>query len=369
MLALADLPASLTPVKNPTASGLERALACPAYVVLPHVNESGEDAERGNQIHGFIRNVAARMPREEALVRLSPEHRPVCEGIDLARVYGGLSNVRAEVAYALNVETEECRELGINLGRRYPVTSAAEFCGTNDIEGDRLDKIPCVEDVKTGDPVTACAENPQMLFHARARQRRTDATKVEGRIIYIGRAGQVRIDPHMFTSFELDSFEDRLVELREQIAAARARYAATGEVDVSSGDHCRHCAAMLACPKYTALARTMVTDVDAIRERIALMPPEEQAAAWVKARDVKRLVDNVIEGLKSIATQSPIQLQNGKRVGAVSYAKTDFKAELAIALLRQRGATQEEIDACFVESTVTQVRELGSSKKKLAVVR
>lgn len=347
-----------------TASSLERLMACPASAVLPHVAETNDDADRGTEIHSFVRNVSAGMPRAKALALVPKEHLPVCEGIDFGRVCGDLSNVRAEVSYAIDVETSFARELGINLGRHYPTREPAEFAGTNDLEGRRLDDVEVVADVKTGDPVTACRENPQMMFHARARQLRTGAAEVEARLIYIRRDGKVSLDCAMFTAFELDCFEDELSALRARIEDARARFAATGQVSVSTGPHCRYCPAMTACPRYVALARTMAADVADIPARLEMLTPEQQGIAWEKAKAIEKLVEHVLDGLKAIAKQGEFPLPTGKVVKAISFARQDFSRDKTLALLREKGATQAEIEALYTEATVTQVRE-GAGPKQL----
>ena len=347
-----------------TASAVERLLACPASAILPHVSESNDDADRGTEIHAFVRNVAAGMPRAKALALVPKEHHPVCEGIDFDRVCGDLSNVRAEVSYALDVDTGGVREIGINLGRKYPPRRPAEFAGTNDLEGMRFDDVEVVGDIKTGDPVTACQDNPQAKFHARARQLATGAAEVEARLIYIRRDGKVSLDCATFTAFELDCFEDELVALRARIEDARARYVATGQVNVSSGSHCRYCPAMTACPRYVALARTMATDVAEISSRLEMLTPEQQGIAWTKAKEVEKLLEHVLDGLKAIAKQGEFPLPTGKVVKAISFARQGFVQDRAVVLLREKGATQAEIEGCYSETTVVQVRE-GNGPKQL----
>lgn len=361
-----------------TASALERAFACPPSTFLPQVNESNEDADRGSEIHKFVRNVAAGMPIATALLLVPKEHQAVCQGIDFARVCGDLSNVRAEVSYAIDVERSEVRELGINLGRKYPPRRPAEFAGTNDIEGRRIDDVEVVGDVKTGELVTPCRDNPQMKFHARARQLATGASEVEGRLIYIRRDGKVMLDCHTFRAFELETFQDEAVFFIERREAARARYEATGQVTVSTGDHCKYCPAMTACPRYVALARSMVVDVvelgtDVAARGFVTMTPEQMGIAWAKLTDIGRVHDQIKEGLKAMAKQGSFPLPNGKMVRMIEFARSDFSREKAFELMRAKGATQAEIEACYAENTVQQVREgngpkiLGAAPKRKAL--
>ena len=67
----------------PTASSLERAIACPASVALPQIFSGGIDAERGSAIGKFARDVLAREPFEVALERVPrKDWRATCEALD-----------------------------------------------------------------------------------------------------------------------------------------------------------------------------------------------------------------------------------------------------------------------------------------------
>jgi len=331
---------------NPTASSLERALECPASVVLPGVVESSDYAERGHVIHTFVRNVIAGADHAAELAKVvDPAHRATCAAIRFKDLVGDLTNVRAEVSYALDVEDETARVLGLNLGRKYPSLTRTQFAGTNDWEGLRLDGMPVADDLKTGwERVTPCKYNVQAKFHSRAIQLVTGAAEVEGRISYLDSDGSVDVDSHVFTAFELDSFGDELVELPIRIDHARRVYAMTGQVTVKSGDWCKYCPAMPACPKYTALARTMATDIDAIKGRLLIMTPDEQGIAWQRRTEIKNMLEVVDDGLKAIAREHPIPLPDGrKEVRSTDSHSRSFDAGRARALLAEKGATEAEI--------------------------
>jgi hypothetical protein len=350
-------------VINPTASGIERVHECAASHVLPGIATSSSYAKRGTEIAAFIRRVLGGMSREESAKLVTVEAwRATCVHLDFAKLVGDLSQVRGEMAYALDVETDAVRELGSNIGRGYPALSATEIGGTDDIEGMRIDDVPVVIDVKTGQPVTRCQDNPQIKFFARILQLRTGAAEVEGRIAYVREDGQIDRDCYTFSAFELDSFGDELAALVDKVSSARAHLANGGTLTVSSGDHCTYCPAMASCPRYTSLARTMVSDVEQISAQLEMMTPEQQGVAWEKARAIEKLLDVVVDGLKALAKQSPIPLANGKTVKPIDVARRSLVQESALSLLRTKGATAAEIDGCYASSTVVQVREVGGAK-------
>jgi hypothetical protein len=301
-----------------TASGLEREQECPTSAVLsPVVQESSEDAERGNAIHVFCRSVIAGTPRSIALAAV-PEGpwRETCEQIDFGVLCGGVLKVRAEVAYRLDAETDEVTELGINIGRRYPPrTSASQVDGTNDFEGFSISGVPVVTDIKTGFyPVTRCAENPQMQFHARVQMLRHDVDRVEARIAYIDVGGQIGMDTHVFTRFELDTFNDRLLERHERIARANAALKAGERVTVNAGSWCRWCPVKDSCPRYTTLAMSMLGQLRDVKAEWKAMTPEQKAQAYLLARDAREIAERVEEAMKDLARTSPVPLPGGKEL-------------------------------------------------------
>ena len=298
-----------------TASGLEREIECPASAVLsPIVQESGQYAERGNAIHVFCRSVLAGTPRSLALAQVPEgQWRETCEHIDFAVLCAGVFDVRAEVAYRLNTDTEEARELGINLGRRYPPRAANEVDGTNDFEGRDFVGRRVVVDIKTGfNLVTLCRDNPQMKFHAAVQMIIHNVDAVEAKIAYIDVGGAIRWDVHVFTRLELDLYGDVLVARRERIARAKETMRAGGRIEVHAGSWCTYCPAKISCPKFTALAHAMLGDLRDVAQKWGTLTPEQRAVAYLHAAEAKTVADSILESMKGLARTEPITLPGGK---------------------------------------------------------
>ncbi len=355
---------------NPTASGLERVMACPASQVLPAVYDSSVYAERGTQIARFIRSIVGGMPIAQALHAVRPEWRDTCRHLEWKKVVGDLGDVRGEVAYALDVETMETTELGINIGRKYPPLGPTQIAGSDDIEGVRLDGVPVVRDVKSGYlEVTAAEDNPQLKFFALVKMLRTGASEVEAGIRYVSESGHVTSDDHVFTAFDLECFGDELREMVERVADARRRLDAGERLAVSSGAHCRYCPGMAACPRYTALAKTMLPDIAQIASQLNAMTPEQQGFAFSRAKEIETLVGTVLDSLRSIAKQKPIPLGNGKEAAEIRFKRSNFSHDAAIDLLQKKGATAAEIEHLYVTSEVSQVRVVNGPTLKRAPSR
>lgn len=351
-----------------SASSLARVIACPASAVLPAVVTVGDAAERGTDIHAFMRRVLGGVPRSTALEHVSPENRVTCEGIDFAKVVEGLSEVRSEVSYALHAESLEVREIGRNIGRNYPseyvgLDRLPWLPGTLDMEGFRADGVPVVEDFKTGQPVDAAAENPQLFFFALVRRALTGANEVEIRIRYVREDGRTYVDRHVADVFELDSFAADLERTASHVCRLHTGVEKQ-DVTVRPGSQCRYCPAITSCPAHVALARAMSDEITAIDARIREMTPAERGNAWIKAKMIEGLLEHVITGLRECAIAEPTPLPDGKVLRLIESQRRSFVQADAIALLRRLGATQEQIDECYRATTIEQVRATNPEKKK-----
>jgi len=325
-----------------TASALERELACPPSAVLsPTSRSQDDDADRGSVIHVFCRSVIAGTPRAIALAAISARTeeekrwKDTCEQIDFGILCGGLADVRAEVAYRIDTDAETVRELGVNLGRRYPKREPHEVDGTNDFEGRRpLTRRLVVTDIKTGRLVTACKDNPQMKFHAAALMLRHDVDEVEARIAYIGVGGEIEFDVHVFTRLEVDLFLDELRARRERIARANEAIRAGQPFHVQAGEHCTYCPALISCPHHHALAASMLGKLREAHERWGTLTEEEKGAATIHAYECRDLSERIIESMKTMAQATPIDLGKGKVLKATGGGVRIVNAERP----RRRGA-------------------------------
>lgn len=329
-----------------TASALEREMRCPPSAVLPTtVQESGEDAERGHEIHGFIRSVASNVvPRSIALARLGEgPTRETCEQIDFEMLCGDLVDVRAEVAYRITTHGDEddtIVELGLNLGRRYPPREENDTDGTNDIEGwkaGEVGRLRVVRDIKTGwYPVTPCRDNPQMQWHARAQMLRFGVDRVEAAIVYVGVGGELSFDTYVFTRLELDTFADDLIARKARIARANELLKA-GQLHVNADDRwCRWCHAKMGCPKFTSLARAMGGDIDATRARYGTMTLAQKAAIYEDAVRIRDVATMIVDGIRDLARTEPLPLpgnkvlkETGTGVRVVNAPKPDRRRRVA----------------------------------------
>lgn len=347
----------------PSASAIGRALECPASVILPATQVHREDAVRGSSIHRFARLVARGVPIEEAIKHVAPKWQATCWQLDWQTLLGGITEIRSENAFAIDVETQQVRFLGEDIGRDYSSVTATEYPGSEDIGGIDYDGMPVTTDVKTGFlPVTECWENKQIAYFALRIHLETGADRVRGRLAYVREDGSVRLDIHVFTRIELEDFLDELTDLVPRIEEARAQLAAGITPATSSGPWCRYCPAVSVCPSKTALARALGGDTDVVLRELRAMAPEQQGAAYVKAKEIKRLIEMILDGFDDIARRAAFVSRPGKVVKEIAYDKQQFSNAQAIELLHTLGATRAQIDSCYSTRPVRQIREVNDER-------
>lgn len=360
-----DLPADDLP--NGSASHTERTFACPASLVLPRVRRPSPDADRGHGGHRFVRAVLSGIPVEKALESVDESLRSLCRAIDWRKLGADLHDVRGEVSYALDVRARTARELGVDIGRDYAGAASRagaplgewEVPGSDDIEGTRFDGVPVVLDMKFGfGDVTEPEDNGQGLYFGAARSILTGAPEVEFRLARVHTDGGITIQSTVYTRFEIDSYLDEYEEALERVRQTRRVYLARGAVSVAEGTHCNYCDAFDSCPGKQALARSMLGDIVDLHGRIQAMSLEDAGRAWVKAHDeIAPLLKIVIDALKERAGREPIPTRPGKVLREVQSGRRDFSDKAAIALLKQLGATDAQIETLYKTSRFPQVRE------------
>jgi hypothetical protein len=344
-----------------SASSIERMLACPASCVLPQVDSTSDDADAGHAKHAYVNAVLTGTPPADALAKVPADLSDTCARLDWHALGGDLSDVRSEVAYAIDVKKRTARELGVNIGRAYHLHSLGEneIPGSEDIGGVTFDGVPTTVDVKSGwGETTRSDENGQLGFFAAAKHLITGSQVVGVRIAKLRDDGSVTPDASVLSAFEIESFLDELEAGAERVHAARRVYLAGGQVDVSMGAHCRNCPAMTHCPAHTRMALAMVGDTDALAAQVAYLDEAGATRAWLTYKQVKDKLEMVGDALKARARQRGITTDERHWVVERMTTRTAFDKDAAVALLQSFGASAEQIAGLSKESTFGVVREV-----------
>lgn len=321
-----------------SASGLARAIKCPASCALPAVKNESMAATRGIAIHQFLEDSLS-MSKDEALAKLDDaDWRDTCSRIDTSKVFGTAVKIEPEVAFAFSIEKGTARILK-NFRQQRPETAEDEIIGIADLVLTFPDGSMAVFDYKTGyDPILDADENAQLKFLALCIYKLHNLPAVEAGLANIQPDGYITWAKSVYTNDILDNFYATLSKTWFQVKAARGVVAMGIRPNVYQGDHCKYCPAMHSCPAYTSLAKSMVTDIqieDAIN--VNLLSLEEAGQAWEKLKRVQRVLDAVESALKARVTRDGgLPLSDGKFVRVVEMNKEVISVNRAIDILKSR---------------------------------
>lgn len=301
----------------PTASSLERAGRCVGSTILPKADEVSDASTQGTVIHAFLARVAE-VGREEALGDLPEELRETCAAIDLDLLPTSSLEVIPELAIAYDPATGTARELGRNIGRRYPPVHPGEFVGTADIVTMSKAEV-FVGDFKTGRTlITPAKDNPQLRMLGLAAARLFNRRHLRVAIIRITEEGTPFFDSADYDALELDTIEEDLRDLARRIDQAKDLLDLGQPPPVTVGTHCRWCPSLPYCPAQVALVKKLAGEPELVAEDItSALTPESASRAWARLKVVEEVIRRVREGVYAYARDHAIQLPNGLVVGEV----------------------------------------------------
>ncbi len=281
-----------------TASKIELAKQCAAAFALPHTIEVHAGQEDGDDRHDKLEADINKGAIPDALVERWPDF-----------IW------RSEVAYALNADTGESREVGVGIERAYPDLGAGWIYGTADIVGIGPCDEVVVVDRKGFDPsVPRAHRNPQLHMLALAVCRLRGAAAASVAIWH-----EVRpLDVHVLDVLDLDAFQAELAAINRSVLSARDRMRA-GLLSPTPGQHCRYCPAFHSCPAQRALTEQVANDSLAARIEMT-MPFRDDGEASQAYEIYKRLgllYKRLGSALHARANEKPIPIGNGSRIGPV----------------------------------------------------
>jgi hypothetical protein len=313
----------------PTFSELPRRFRCAATDVLARVNTFSEDSLAGDARHTFFRRMKELLQAEKPLllpeareVALSeiedPVHRETIGAFPLEALERlELGSTAGEVAFAYDVETGECRELGRDLGRHYDEAGRlpTEIVGATDrvqlIGANRIH----IGDYKGRSHVTDPGQDEQFLGAAlcasrvyRRREVEIDVFPVVGSEIYHRRA--------VVDGLELDRFELRLGDLAQRVFENRSRFQESGGLDLpamSEGPWCSWCPSARFCPAKGGMQPAAL--LARVKEGQALLTPENAPTLYRLKSEGTKLLEQLGAALQLFARQSPFTLENGQTYG------------------------------------------------------
>lgn len=319
-----------------TASGITRAMICPASRSLPQAPRQNAHQESGNWMHAFLAAVPE-IGRDAALEQVPDEYRERCALIDLESLPPlDPKATAAEVAFVYNLDSDRGREIGRNIGRAYPELSEMEIAGTADVVALSADgEGVVIWDYKSPHHwCPAAKDNWQLRSLALMAARTYGRTRATVATIKIRDDGTVWYDQADFDEMDLDSFAVELCGLQDQIADLRKAVDDGKTPNVSMGPHCRYCPAFQSCPGQGQLVRALASDPsgDGYVEPRQLTP-ETAVRAYVRLGQVKQALKHVADALEAYARETPIPLPDGSVYGPVESSKEELDGQKTHDLL------------------------------------
>jgi len=317
----------------PSASQLDRAMACPASMTLPHVKDApGPWAARGTTLHKFVED-ARRGPeaRAAALKAIKDDVvRQEAEAVDLS---GIPEAAEAEVALGYDPATDRgVRYSADAAGRTYPDDGL--YHGTADLVFLGHDGAVAVWDWKTGRDAPLASEAWQLKFLALAAARYAGVDSARVSIMQLGFDGHWHQDEAALSGWDLD----------DTAAALKALPARAQTASLSPGSWCKYCPALAVCPAQVALARAVLNDaeqgddaIDAAVSRVGTLTKEQAGVLWGRVEMASRLIERLQAAIKTRALQEAVPLPDGRKITGIKRRDRVVKPGIVDELVRLLG--------------------------------
>lgn len=316
-----------------SASSLWRAEKCPASASLPRVGELHADAAAGTDAHA--------------------EHEAACPPDEMA-----------EVAFAWNPELGRARHLGQGLDRAYPVDWNTEIPGTVDrAKRAPVDGVAEVRDFKSGFGymVAPAAENLQLAHNALCVADVQCADSVRVALDRPDANGK----PIVLDAFDLASARERIKKIWLRVKQPIP--------EVVTGEHCWRCECIRSCPAHLTMA---VAFTEGLWPNVLPsdgLTVEKVAQGWEYLANAKRLLGLIEKTYRAFASQWPVQLGNGRVLGAHEVVREELDGLVTFQVLRDLHGEQVARAAVGMETSKNALEEslrpIAAKGKRAGMVR
>lgn len=318
-----------------TASKAGLLLAC-GYFARPEAewyDVSGPAADRGTRLH---RAIAAYVSTGE----VSPLDEDIADLFASARAWVdhfGREKLAAEVAFAWHPETDTAERVTLADERDYSDMQAeGKLCGTADLVAvSRATRAGYIADWKTGDASNA---GPQLrtLALMLARAEGLDMVTVEA--LQVDETGVTHLCTETLDAFALAAVSGDLAEAVAGVPTA----------EPVPGPHCGegYCPARATCPAVVERVETdIIPAASLVRHRWGVRISSPDHAAWLyeQAKVVEAAAKLVKDAVRAYVPEAGLVLEDGSVLREGTRNMPRFQKDVAVALLRELGATEEQI--------------------------
>jgi hypothetical protein len=308
---------------------------CPASHVLSQAPENTKQAAAGTSGHkpltDSINGTGPRLPLTDELT-------------------AGIDNVIAEAAYVVNVKARTSRFIGCDIGRNYGPLEPYDVPVSLDVQGTKNETTVWVRDWKFGTYSSVWQLVVQAMAVLYCDKGRLTSV-VDAGFTYLDQGEKPRHELYLFGRMELDEKADELVHAFDRVKAVYAIVRKGLIPHVKQGPWCKYCPSRDVCPAKWAMIRSAINESFELRQSEAIMAltTEQCGEAWVKLRDLEKMVEKAKETLSGRLEEGPFPLPNGKELSLVRRRGWAYpNKDKALALLEELGATEEQIGRIMV---------------------
>lgn len=312
-------------------SKLARLRQCASSAALPQIySESGDAAQRGNEIHAYLCRKSQGKSQDECEKGLSKENVLFCRNLPFPL------DGTPEMAMAWHEDTGNVRMLGEDIGRNY-VLLDGEIAGTADLVAINVDTgTPIVSDYKTG---RWDAEHPstnlQLGALAVCVAKLAEASRVIVRIIKVLDDATFHVTEHTLDAFDLAAVETEMRQIMRRVRSAERMVRAGQIPDLTEGPECTFCNAKLHCPAKVG-ALVQLRNPTGLARRFDALLGEDPAEALALFEKAEEAVKTLRGQLYAFAKENPIRTKEGI-FGPVPRTVEGVDAALAVPVLRSLG--------------------------------
>jgi hypothetical protein len=361
----------------PSASQLQRALACGLSHALPHDNEETEHARKGTALHRYLELVAynsndSKVVDWRSSGEVPEEYFGDCEAIDLESL-PPLVDVQKEVAFEYDFLRDTGRVLGFGINRDYSGCSAEGYPGTADVVGYWPNEpgTLVVLDYKTGfaRETPAAKVNWQLKMLALSGYRSfSSSRKIQKvKVGIVKTLGRTWID---WAEMDVLDIENAAVVLRK---AGPGFLENSTEQSAYVGSQCDYCPAANSCRAHTGFIAkfTEFSLQPGAEERFGSSLTKTNApVVYGRLRAVEKAVWKAKQQLAAYAQRHPIDLGEGKFYGQVEDTEEEIDPSLAYGILKAEVGPELLQHGLTIEVTKASVERLARAtlppKGKLA---
>ncbi len=340
-----------------TASKVGLLSSC-QFFATPHAEWStatSDAADRGTRFHKIA---ADYVTTGQAPLAIEDDMLPLFASMVAWVEHFGRESLAAEVAFAWEPVTDKAETIGYNIGRDYS-KGAGRLCGSADLVAvSRFTRVGYIGDWSTGD---GSNKGPQLRALAVMLARAEDLDSVTVEALEVSAEGVRHVCTETLDAFALAAVAGELAEAIAAIPGATPQ----------PGPHCgeMYCPARATCPAIVERVEQIIPAAELVKYQWGLTIESGSHAKWLydQAKAVESAAKLVKDAVKAYVPEGGIVLDDGSVFAEGTRNMERFDKAAALSLLRAKGATEEEIEACsrsVVESSGLRVSGGAAKPRK-----